>query len=152
MLRRVEYSENYSSKLHQNVISIERMAGAKSPPLYGPFSLSSTVSRITRRSKPKAAQPFPRRDCGDCAVVVVVVVRMSQRHAFVAYNCSQLRIVSFFSSLSLVLFCHRGCSWRTPGCPYDIFVSSIYIREKTLPVCVLVPRIDATKFGSEDTP
>lgn len=80
---------------------------------------------------------FSTARCGDCAVVVVVVVRMSQRHAFVAYNCSHCALFRFSSSytsrFSVIVV---AVGERLPA--RDIFVSSIYIRERKLPVRVPV--------------
>lgn len=87
--------------------------------------------------------------CGDCVVVVVVVVRMSQRHAFVAYNCSHHALFRF-SSLHPSRFSVIVAAVGERLAAHDIFVSPIYIRKKT--ACVVPVLVDAAKFGSEDTP
>lgn len=92
-----------------------------------PFSLSSMVSRI----QTEGARPFPRRDAVTASLSLCVVVRMSQRHAFVAYNCSHYALFRFSSPypsrFSVIVV---AVGERLPV--RDIFVPPIYTREKTV--------------------
>lgn len=62
------------------------------------------------------------------STVHIVAVRMSQRHAFIAYNYLYY-IVSFFLRLfPFALLSHHDCSWRTPGCPRYFRIAYLYSR------------------------
>lgn len=77
----------------------------------------------------RRSMSLPRRRC-------CIVLRMSQRHAFVAYNCSHRALFRFSPPCpSLAFLCHRGCSWRTPGCP-GIFSDCLFICPRRLSVLV----------------
>jgi len=105
-----------------------------------PFSLSPCIRTEDTRGL--------FHDATRQSTVHIVVVRMSQRHAFVAYNCS-CYIVSFFLRLSpFALLSHHDCCWRTPGCPRYFRTAYLYTRRD----CQSWVLIDAAEFGSEDTP
>lgn len=94
VVQRQRSSENYFSKLHQNVISIERMLAPSHCLCLSLFSFirSLLVSESKARGLFRRRRSRSRRLRRSRAVIVAVrlrvVVRMSQRHAFVAYNCS----------------------------------------------------------------
>lgn len=90
-------SENYFSRLHHRMLSRSRETLAPSHCLRLSFFL---YIRALLVSESKARGLFHDADRR-------VVVRMSQRHELVAYNCKAPRIVSSLSSLSS-RFCHRS--------------------------------------------
>lgn len=94
-------------------------------------SFFSFIHGLSHPNRKRAA--FSTTRCGDCVVVVVVVVWMSQRHAFVAYNCSHYALFRFSppcpSCFSVIVV---AVGERLAA--RDIFVSSIYTRKKTVSV------------------
>lgn len=123
VVQRRRNSENYFSRLHQNVISIERMLAPSHCLSFFSYIRSLLVSESKARGLFYDADRRRR-----------VVVRMSQRHAFIAYNCSHHALFRL-SPPCPSRFCHHSCSWRTPGCPC-IFSDRLFICPRRPPVLV----------------